>query len=188
MKKRILLMLIIAVQFCFTSCSPPPAAPDKNAYGETTLEFWITEDVKDVDWSAHDEIYGWMGAREFLGSDYKKIAAEDGAQTKPEHHVSYIITAYPDYADGGQFVTTITITDPAVKVYGLTVHSSFGEFDGVFETLGYDLSDGDGAIPARRATKDGITFLLQRPTEDNLDCVPTLKIRAEVSNKSGIVF
>ena len=37
---------------------------------DTTLEFWITDDVKDQDWSEYDEIYGWMGAREFLGSAY----------------------------------------------------------------------------------------------------------------------
>lgn len=110
MKKRILLMLLIAVQFCFASCSQTPAVPDKNTYGETTLEFWITEDVADVDWSTHDEIYGWMGAREFLGSDYKKITGEGGIDTKPTYHVSYVITAYPDYADGGQFVTDITVT------------------------------------------------------------------------------
>ncbi len=48
---------------------------------DTTLEFWITEDVKDRDWTGHDEIYGWMGAREFLGSGYKKTQDEDGSDT-----------------------------------------------------------------------------------------------------------
>ena len=187
MKKRILLMLVLVVSFCFASCSHS-SVPDKQAHGETTLEFWIAEDVADVDWSAHDEIYGWMGAREFLGSDYKKTTAEDGSEKKPAHYVSYVITAYPDYADGGQFVTDITVTDPEVKVYGLTVHASFAEFDAVFEPLGYELSNGDGAIPTRRATKDGITFSLERPTEENPGCVPTLRIRATVTNKSGIVF
>lgn len=187
MKKRILLLSVLAALLCFASCGAP-AAPDKQAHGETTLEFWITEDVAGVDWSAHDEIYGWMGAREFLGSEYKKTKTEYGSEKKPEHYVSYVITAYPDYADGGQFVTDITVTDPDVKVYGLTVHASFAEFDAVFEPLGYELSNGDGAIPTRRATKDGITFSLERPTEENPGCVPTLRIRATVTNKSEIVF
>ena len=155
---------------------------------DTTLEFWITEDVKDQDWTGHDEIYGWMGAREFLGSAYKKNADADGLDQRPEHYVSYVITAWPDYADGGQFVTDIAVTDPAVKVYGLTIASTFEEFDAVFEPLGYELSWGEGAIKTRVATKDGITFRLTRAVEDNPDVVPQIRISAEVTNREGIVF
>ena len=155
---------------------------------DTTLEFWITEDVKDYDWTGHDEIYGWMGAREFLGSAYKKNVDADGSDQHPEHYVSYVITAWPDYADGGQFVTDITVTDPAVKVYGLTIASTFEEFDAVFEPLGYELSWGEGAIKTRVATRDGITFRLTRAVEDNPDVVPQIRISAEVTNREGIVF
>jgi len=155
---------------------------------DTTLEFWITEDVKDQDWSKHDEIYGWMGAREFLGSEYKKNMGTDGSDQHPEHYVSYVITAWPDYADGGQFVTDITVTDPAVKVYGLTIASTFEEFDAVFEPLGYKLSWSEGAIKTRVATKDGITFRLTRAVEGNPDVVPQIRISAEVTNREGIVF
>lgn len=155
---------------------------------DTTLEFWITEDVKDQDWSEHDEIYGWMGAREFLGSAYKKNADTDGSDQHPEHYVSYVITAWPDYADGGQFVTDITVTDPSVKVYGLTIASTYEEFDAVFELLGYELSWSEGAIETRIATKDGITFRLTRAVDDNPDVVPQIRISAVVTNREGIVY
>ena len=155
---------------------------------DTTLEFWITENVKDQDWTGHDKIYGWMGAREFLGSAYKKNEDADGLDQRPEHYVSYVITAWPDYADGGQFVTDIIVTDPAVKVYGLTIASTFEEFDAVFEPLGYELSWSEGAIKTRFATKDGITFRLTRAVEDNQDVVPQIRISAEVTNREGIVF
>lgn len=154
----------------------------------TSLEFWITEDVKDYDWTGHDEIYGWMGAREFLGSGYKKNEDPNGAEQHPEHYVGYAISAWPDYADGGQFVTAITITDPAVTVYGLTIASTYEEFDAVFEPLGYELSWSEGAIETRIATKDGITFRLTRAVEDNPDVVPVFRISAEISNREGIVF
>ena len=154
----------------------------------TSLEFWITEDVKDYDRTGHDEIYGWMGAREFLGSGYKKTQDEDGSDQHPEHYVSYVITAWPDYADGGEFVTDITVTDPAVTVYGLTIASTYEEFDAVFESLGYELSWGEGAIKTRVATKDGIAFRLTRAVEDNPDVVPVFRITAEVTNREGIVF
>lgn len=154
----------------------------------TSLEFWITEDVKDQDWTGHDEIYGWMGAREFLGSGYKKNEDPTGSNRHPEHYVSYVITAWPDYADGGEFVTDITVTDPAVTVYGLTIESTYEEFDAVFEQLGYELSWSEGAIKTRVATKDGITFRLTRAVEDNQDVVPVFSITAEVTNREGIVF
>ena len=154
----------------------------------TSLEFWITEDVKDQNWTGYDEIYGWMGAREFLGSGYKKNEDPTGSNQHPEHYVSYVITAWPDYADGGEFVTDITVTDPAVTVYGLTIASTYEEFDAVFEPLGYELSWSEGAIKTRVATKDGITFRLTRAVEDNPDVVPVFSITAEVTNREGVVF
>ena len=54
----------------------------------TTLEFWITENVKEQDWTGYDEIYGWMGEREFLGSAYKKNTDTDDSNQYPEHYVS----------------------------------------------------------------------------------------------------
>ena len=153
---------------------------------DTTLEFWITENVKDQDWTGHDEIYGWMGAREFLGSAYKKNADADGSDQHPEHYVSYVITAWPDYADGGQFVTRIDITDPNVSVYGLTVNSSIEEYDAVFRKMGYVISvEERGVNTVFTATRAGITFeLCIRP--DGL--TPSLAIKAEVTNREGIVF
>ena len=153
---------------------------------DTTLEFWITENVKDQDWTGHDEIYGWMGAREFLGSAYKKNADADGSDQHPEHYVSYVITAWPDYADGGQFVTRIDITDPNVSVYGLTVSSSIEEYDAVFRKMGYVISvEERGVNTVFTATRAGITFeLCIRP--DGL--TPSLAIKAEVTNREGIVF
>lgn len=154
----------------------------------TSLEFWITEDVKDRDWTGHDEIYGWMGAREFLGSGYKKNEDPTGSNQHPEHYVSYVITAWSDYADGGEFVTDITVTDPDVTVYGLTIESTYEEFDAVFEPLGYELSWSNGAIETRVATKNGITFRLTRAVDDNPNVVPQIRISAEVTNREGIVY
>ena len=154
----------------------------------TSLEFWITEDVKDRDWTGHDEIYGWMGAREFLGSGYKKNEDPTGANQHPDHYVSYVITAWPDYADGGEFVTDITVTDPDVTVYGLTIESTYEEFDAVFEPLVYELSWSDGAIETRVAIKNGITFRLTRAVDDNPNVVPMFRISAEVTNREGIVY
>ena len=71
------------------------------------LEFEIAQKVEESDFEGHDEIYGWFGAREFLGKEYKAVSAseEGGMATRPEVYVSYIVTAYPDYSSEEQAVT-----------------------------------------------------------------------------------
>lgn len=143
---------------------------------DTQLEFWICEDVSGTDWTGHDEIYGWFGAREFLGRGYS--AGEQNE--RPGTRVSYIITAWPDYADGGSFVTRIEITDPAVNVYGLTVNSEPAEFDSVMESMGFEIREVNDHY--RLASRDGITFSLSSGDTSELG------ITAEVSNREGIIF
>ena len=157
----------------------------------TSLEFWITQNVDNVDWSGYDGITGWFGAKEYLGRGYRKVHDGPGGGRHPEHYVSYKLTAWPDYADGGWFVTQITVTDPAVRVCGLTVTSSYDEFKQTFESLGftvYQNATGDWI-----GEKDGITcqMVINDTPESGLviqDTVPVLIITAEVTNREGIVF
>lgn len=156
---------------------------------DTTLEFWITDNVEGFNFTNHDEISGWIGAREYLGSSYQKTVDSDGTDSKPNYYVSYLVTAYPDYADGGKFVTRIEITDPEIKVYGLTVNSTMEDFNSVFENLGFTLSDGEStACHVRIAEKNGITFTLTKEKDGDVNIVPQLVIRAEVTNRDRIQY
>lgn len=74
-----------------------------------TLAYGFLEDVENKDLSALVYDPDWMGAEGYYNEGY-----EEG----DEYYVHYLVTAYPDYADGGQFVTSITCTDPEVKFYG----------------------------------------------------------------------
>ena len=114
--------------------------------------------------------------REFLGKDYH-MSTQGG---KPNVRVSYLLTAWPDYADDGQYVTTIEITDPAVFVYGLTVESEPTEFERVMMSMGYKVELADNSI--QRAVRDGFTFSICRGD------TPKLVISAEVSNREEICF
>lgn len=164
----------------------PPVSVFAPEPEDTTLEFWITENVKNVDFSQHNEIYGWMGAREFYGKGYSSTKDEDGNDVKPEHYVTYLITAYPDYADGGEYVTRIDITDPSVSMYGLTVNSTIEEYDAVFRKMGYVISvEERGVNMIFTATRAGITFELCIRHDGSSRM---LTIRAEVTNREGIVF
>ncbi len=143
---------------------------------DTALEFWICDDGSSIDWSGHDEITGWMGAQEFLGKGYHI----DERGERPPVRVSYILTAWPDYADGGRYVTEIQITDPAVSVYGLTAGSEPAEFERVMTSMGYEVETAEDHI--QRAARDGFLFSMYGGD------TPELRISAEVGNRDGIVF
>jgi hypothetical protein len=150
----------------------PPERPE-----DTDLEFWIGQDVADVDFSAHDEVYGWFGAREYLGKDYQMLTDETGEQQYPQEYVSYLVGAFPDESDGGSFVTCIEIRDTNVQVYGLTILSAGEEFESVFRSMAYSVEESNGTWTAR---KNGVTFTFRQGEY--------LMIRALVTNYWGIIY
>jgi hypothetical protein len=109
---------------------------------------------------------------------------EDGYIVNPEYYVKYLITAWSDYADGGQYITSIDFNDPKVTVYGLTVDSSYDEFERIFSEMGYELTvDSSETLERYTASKNGISFSLE--TVDGKRC---FSVKAEVTNKKGIEF
>ena len=162
--------IYIIISFAQLGTSSIPQKPN-----DTSLEFWICDNVAEFDWSGYDEIVGWMGAKEYLGKGYH---AEEGK--RPQVRVSYIITPWPDYASGGNYVTTIEITDPDVSVYGLTIDSDSKKFEEVMTSMGYkvELINND----LIKAVKGDFTFSLQH---GNLQ---ELSISTEIRNRDGIMF
>ncbi len=182
MKRFVIVLAITIILATLFSCSGTEKIPEKPE--DTTLEFWITQDVSETDFSDYYEILGWFGARQYYGSGYQSIIGENGYEVEPEYYVKYKITAWPDYADGGQYITSIEFNDPKVIVYGLTVDSSLEEFEQVFSEKGYELSKDSSEMNDRyTATKKGISFSIE-----TVDGKRSFSIHAEVTNKEGIVF
>lgn len=153
----------------------------------TNLEFWITQNVEEINFSGHVEIEGWYGAKQYYGAGYQPVIDDVGPRD-PEHYVKYLVTAYPDYADGGQYITKIEISDPDVTFYGLTTNSSFEEFDKTFQKKGYEISSPElyPDVPhpdIHTASKNGITFTLNRTAVPYI-----ITISAEISNREGIMY
>ena len=109
--------------------------PWVNPY-EKRLDLNILQNVADHDWTGYTEIPGWFGAREFYGKGYTPTVNDDVTYTDPDECVKYLITPWPDYSDGGAFVTTITITDPNVTFFGLTIDTSVEKYDSVLKMIG----------------------------------------------------
>lgn len=154
---------------------------------QTSLDLWILQNVYEKNWSDYTEVPDWMGAREFYGKGYTPEISDDGIFTDPEYCVKYLVTAWPDYADGGQYITQIVITDPKVTFWGLTVESTVEQFDSVLTPKGFlyvtekDLDEGTEYKAAWVGRSYSVTLKKQ-----NGKCV--VNISAPISNRDNIVF
>lgn len=143
---------------------------------EHDLEFRITQNVDDFDFSSYQPKYGIMGGYEYYGTGYVPTQGEDGQQIDPEHCVIYTVTNYPDYSSNSLCITRITITDPAVIVYGLSLSSTAEEIRSVMESEGFTVTESGKAL---KAEKENLRFTF---SED------AIIVSAEVTNRLGIVF
>lgn len=194
----VFIAFVLAACFLFAACSGNDKAAqialEEALKTETDLEFFILDDVADADFSAFQEIYGGFGASQYAPKRYG--ISESGIiseQQIPGQCVLYTVSAWPDHADGGAFVTDITVTDPKVRLFGLTVDSTAEEFIKKCELLGYKKaerqSEADQAARGIKEyacveSKDGkYSIVLEKTSERS-----TIRINAHVSNRNNIIF
>ena len=99
-----------------------------------------------------------------------------GQQIDPEHCVIYTVTNYPDYSSNSRHVTRIEITDPAVRVYGLSISSTAEEIKSVMTAEGFTVIESGTAV---RAERENFRFTFSKDK---------ITISAEVTNHLGIVY
>ena len=143
----------------------------------TKLEFWIAENVDDVDFSKYQIKYGMMGGTEYYGTGYVPTVDEYGQQVDPEHCVIYTVTSYPDYANKEQHITHIYITDPKIEFYGITLNSSFEDFEYYIQNQGFTITHSNENSRTAKKGKYSVTITKE-----------WIRIRVEVENKDGIIF
>ena len=177
MKKLLALALaVVALLCCLVGCNQDDI--DDFSQPPSNLEFWIAENVDDVDFSKYQIKYGMMGGTEYYGTGYVPTIDENGQQVDPEHCVLFTVTSYPDYSSKSQHITYISITDPSIEVYGLTINSTQEEIlYQMEEKNGYVIEElGGNTLVAR---KGDYTFSFS-PNE--------ITLRVNVTNKQGIIF
>ena len=180
MKKFLISTLLCLCMVSLTSCTSNADNKIIEKPNDTTLEFWVAQDVSNVDFSEHCQIVGMEGGSQYYGKDYGSISVDDEQVYDHFQCVIYTITAYPDYSDGGEFITQIDITDPQVSVYGITCNSSFDDFDKTFQDLGCTIQDkGWGHV----ASYGVFTISLLSNSE-----AAKISVRVEVTNREGIDF
>ena len=155
------------------------------ALSDTTLEFWVCEDVEHFDFSGYTPRIGIIGGKEYYGTGY--APAPEGGD--PERCVVYTVTRWPDYADPGAFVTRITVTDPAVRIGGITTASSPDEFRTAMEGAGLTVGNGEALSDllefSLAATGETYTVYFSRLRGEESG---TIRIVAPVENREGGVY
>ena len=167
--KKFIILLISAI-LLLSSCTSHPIEPEHD------LEFWITQDVDDFDFSSYQPKYGIMGGWEYYGTGYVPTLDENGQQVDPEHCVIYTVTNYPDYSSNSLCITRITITDPAVKVYGLSMTSTHEDIRSTMTAEGFTVTESGTAL---KAEKDNLRFTFSKDA---------IIVNAEVTNHFGIIY
>ena len=167
--KKLIILLISAI-ILLSSCTSHPIEPEHD------LEFWITQNVDDFDFSSYQPKYGIMGGWEYYGTGYVPTLDENGQQVDPEHCIIYTVTNYPDYSSNSRHITRITITDPAVKVYGLSMTSTHEEIRSTMTAEGFTVTESGTAL---KAEKDNLRFTFSNDA---------IIVSAEVTNHFGIIY
>ena len=144
---------------------------------EHNLEYWIADRIIGADFDTHIEKYGLMGGREFYGKEYIPTIDENGRQVDPKHCVIYTVTSFPDYSDWEQHVTSIEITDPKITFYGISLESSFEEFEEIIQKQGFVITGSSQRY--RMASKGKYTIYISKDS---------ININFKVENKHGIIF
>ena len=179
--KRIIMLgiTLVLILICLGGCSSKTI--DKPA--DTNLEFWITEDVTEFDFSSYYSVPGWFGASEYYGIDYEPAGFdEDNFPVEPEHCVKYKVTSYPDYSSKEQHITGIVITDPTITFYGITLESSD---DDIIEAM---TSNGYTHVQLEENSTYGNCLYFEQGNVTVKFYETEISIRAEVTNRFGIQF
>lgn len=185
MKKILALFLVLILIVSLSACDNEQLPNNNNQQTQnnnlsqpvTNLEFWIAENVDDVDFSKYQIKNGRMGGTDYYGTGYVPTVDEYGQQVDPEHCVIYTVTSYPDYANKEQHITHIYITDPKIEFYGITLNSSFEDFEYYIQNQGFEITHSNENSRTAEKGKYSVTITKE-----------WIRIRVEVENKDGIEF
>lgn len=201
MKKLFTLLLVMILIFSLCACDNSQLSHDDNQQSQgndsqqsqngnedqiknndlpkpdTNLEFWIGENVDDVDFSKYQEKYGMFGGHEYYGTSYIPTFDEYKQPIDPEHCVLYTVTSYPDYSNKEQHITGIYITDPNIVFYDISLSSSFEDFELSMTEQGFAITGSNENHRTAEKGKFSITITKE-----------WIRIRVGVENKEGIIF
>ncbi len=126
MKKILIVLLFI---FLLTGCAKQRTENivedlNESSNFEYGLLIEVTSDIK-----THFNISPGFGVYTLFDSSIEIDIQQESILSYIDEYetTTYDVTAYPDYSDGGEYITMIWTTDPDVHIYDLSVGDSYTE-------------------------------------------------------------
>ncbi len=108
------------------------------------LDFWICESIDIEALKASNIIEKQEEKIRYLDSKYTLEKNQDNEPVLPNTRANYILTN----VNNNWMVTSIYITDPNIKIYGLSMKSSDQKIDSTLKARGYKFLNYHGLYPA----------------------------------------
>lgn len=143
---------------------------------DTNLLCWITERVEKETLKKCTFLPGGFGSRCYLDNRYEVTYDEFGKEVEPPIHVTYTLSGYPDAKDASA-VTFISITDPTIYVYGLTMNSKEEDISSVMKA--HHFKEKEIESGCKEYVKNNVSFYFSSSY---------IHISAATTNKHHIVY
>ncbi len=151
MKKKIILLTGSLLTFLLSGCKANYYEPN-GVPAETDLVYWIAEPWKDSKKQKLTLLRPGMGIESYLGASYDISKVSDDYPC-----VEYTFSGYPD-AKNSYHATNIKVTDPAVRVLGLTFLSTEEDIESKRKECNYRKNRQAENLTFQIADKVTITF------------------------------
>ena len=154
---------------------------------ETDLDYWVSERKTSGQMEAegHTCIPGWFGAEEYLDKKYDAKMV-DGMPREPDIRITYLISGYPDALDRSA-ITRIEITDPTIRVCGLTIESTLDEIVSKMQNSGFNTRIEDFQNVTNIICGNGCYAVsFSKAKADFVECA--IRIQALTTNITGVIY
>ena len=151
MKRKIIIYIILCLIYALTSCGCVATNIDfEKRPSNLNLDYWFNEkiDLLNLDES---HLYESGKFDSYLDSKYNFVIEKEEKKL-PKTYVLYDINLEKS------MLHSITITDPSISIYGLSMNSSEGEIQNMFLNLGFTYLEYSGLYPSYSNGKVEITI------------------------------
>ena len=149
------------------------------------LEYWILQDVTDMDFSGYVQDSAKLGTDggAYYGKGYTPLITEE-ASNYEWSYVEYSLSHWPDRSDKDKmYITYIWITDSRVKVFGRSLNNTLDEWRKVLNEKGFSVSKKKNEPNTLLADSPDGNYTIRFTSDPQM-----ILIYAPTSNREGLCF
>ncbi|MBU1093164.1 MAG: hypothetical protein KKH01_01740 [Firmicutes bacterium] len=180
--KRLTIIIIFVFVILLTGCTRQKTERiiekiSQNSNFEYELLTVVTEDV-----TSKFNIMGGFGVETLIDANIDPYSVDIYEYMLSNPTTYYDVTAYPDYANGGSYITRISTSDPEIHIYDLSVGDEYTEVEIIeyMESLGFYPRDSISSVYVNERV--WIRVYLEE------GIIIKLGVEVEITNRTGIEY